>query len=174
MLGVDELVHLTNELVQVDALTRNLCHAVFRPEQARRGLALVELRSCQRVLELLRTVRHQVHAAVEHHIIIFIIKAWLEVIDLVSLVTDLIQVHERVKAQHLLLRRGWLLISMAFTVGDFARTPRAGWLVLLVKRLEHPVCLDFATGVGNVINHGQVFIALPVCGGTVRVGCESC
>ena len=45
MLGVDELVHLTYELVQVDTLTRNLCHAVFRSKQAWRGLALVELRS---------------------------------------------------------------------------------------------------------------------------------
>ena len=97
MLGVDELVHLTYELIQVDTLTRNLCHAVFRTKQAWRGLALVELRSCEWVLELLRTVCHQVQATIEHHIIIFIIKALLQVIDLVSFIFFLIKVHKRVK-----------------------------------------------------------------------------
>ena len=96
MLGVDELVHLTYELVQVDTLTCNLCHAVFGSKQAWRGLALVELRGSQGILELLRTVCHQVQAAIEHHII-FIIKAWLQVIDLVSLFFFLIEVHEGIK-----------------------------------------------------------------------------
>ena len=41
---------------------------------------------------------HQVQAAIEHHIIIFIIKAyWLQVIDLVSLIFFLIEIHERIK-----------------------------------------------------------------------------
>uniref|UniRef100_A0A7S3HVL8 Uncharacterized protein n=1 Tax=Favella ehrenbergii TaxID=182087 RepID=A0A7S3HVL8_9SPIT len=124
MLGVDQLVHLTNKLVQVDALTRNLCHAVLRPKQTRRAQLLLILEApnaaTHKLVEDAGRVaiggvacsssfgvdsHHEVHATVEHHVIVFSSKPILFfLLDLVVVALIFIDVHERVQSQFLLFR----------------------------------------------------------------------